>query len=100
MIFTDIIRKKIQKTNGILALSYKKTYKNNCVWVTLDTQFLTRFHLQFFGIGTGTDQDFCPVSMRTTVLDDGFAILSRSIKKLKANQNNYFFMIPLSVLKV
>jgi len=39
-----------------------------------------RFYLLlFFSIGTGTDQDFYHVSMRTTVLDDGIAIRFCSI---------------------
>jgi len=38
------------------------------------TAFKARIHLLFFGIGTGTDQDFWHVGMRTTVLDDEIAI--------------------------
>jgi len=37
------------------------------------------FLLTVFGIGTETDQDFCHVSMCTTVLDDGVAIRLCSI---------------------
>jgi len=35
--------------------------------------FKARFRLLFFGIGTGTHQDFCHVDMRTTVLDGKIA---------------------------
>jgi len=33
-----------------------------------------RFHY-FFGIGTGTDQDFCHVGKHTTVLDDRIDVI-------------------------